>query len=84
MKFSPSCMEAMWERWRSLALTHSHSHPYNSCTQGSATVSLGSAGKERCFITKLSNLYKTLSRLTKQQNQKENIHGGGSREEAAV
>lgn len=30
MKFSPSCMEAMWERWRSLALTHSRSH--SSCT----------------------------------------------------
>ena len=26
MKFSPSCMEAMWERWRSLAVTHTRSH----------------------------------------------------------
>lgn len=47
----------------SLALTHSHSHPYSSCTPGSATVSVGSAGTEGRSVTKWYNLYETLSKI---------------------
>lgn len=64
--------------------THSHSHAYSSCTLGSATVSVGSAGTEWCLVRKWSNLYKILSRLTKQRNQKLNIHGAKSWRWAAV
>lgn len=64
MKFSPSCMEAMWERWRSLALTHSRSH--SSCTLGRCRGLSGICRHREgaCPVTKFPKVQETSRRGT--------------------
>lgn len=57
MKFSPSCMEAMWERWRSLALTHAHTHTLTAHARREVPRSrwdLQTEAERRCRVNKLA------------------------------